>query len=321
MYKRLGITFDSYNGEAFYNDKMQPIIDALKQKNLLVESDGAMVVNLDEYGMPPCLILKSDGATLYATRDLAAAVYRKNTYDFYKNLYVVAYQQNLHFKQLFKVLELLGYDWAKDCVHVPFGMVSLEGVGAMSTREGKVVKLKDVLSEAVDKTKAIISQKNPELENKDETAEAIGVGAVVFGALINGRIKDVVFSVDKALNFDGETGPYLQYTHARCCSILSKGEAGEADYSTLTDDETFELVRLLSRFDQTVTVAAERYEPSIISRYLIDLAQAFNKFYIGHRVICDDKKLQSSRLAITKTVRDALRNGMSLILLKAPEKM
>ena len=321
VYKRLGITFDSYNGEAFYNDKMQPIIDALKQKNLLVESDGAMVVNLDEYGMPPCLILKSDGATLYATRDLAAAVYRKNTYDFYKNLYVVAYQQNLHFKQLFKVLELLGYDWAKDCVHVPFGMVSLEGVGAMSTREGKVVKLKDVLSEAVDKTKAIISQKNPELENKDETAEAIGVGAVVFGALINGRIKDVVFSVDKALNFDGETGPYLQYTHARCCSILSKGEAGEADYSTLTDDETFELVRLLSRFDQTVTTAAERYEPSIISRYLIDLAQAFNKFYIGHRVICDDEKLQSSRLAITKAVRDALRNGMSLILLKAPEKM
>ncbi|CDB24843.1 arginine--tRNA ligase [Firmicutes bacterium CAG:552] len=321
VYKRLGITFDSYNGEAFYNDKMQPIIDALKQKNLLVESDGAMVVNLDEYGMPPCLILKSDGATLYATRDLAAAVYRKNTYDFYKNLYVVAYQQNLHFKQLFKVLELLGYDWAKDCVHVPFGMVSLEGVGAMSTREGKVVKLKDVLSEAVDKAKAIISQKNPELENKDETAEAIGVGAVVFGALINGRIKDVVFSVDKALNFDGETGPYLQYTHARCCSILSKGEAGEVDYSTLTDDETFELVRLLSRFDQTVTTAAERYEPSIISRYLIDLAQAFNKFYIGHRVICDDEKLQSSRLAITKAVRDALRNGMSLILLKAPEKM
>lgn len=321
VYKRLNITFDSYNGEAFYNDKMQPVIDALKQKNLLVESDGAMVVNLDEYGMPPCLILKSDGATLYATRDLAAAVYRKNTYDFYKSLYVVAYQQTLHFKQIFKVLELLGYEWAKDCVHVPFGMVSLEGVGAMSTREGKVVKLKDVLNEAVEKTKTIISQKNPDLENKDETAEAIGVGAVVFGALINGRIKDIVFSIDKALNFDGETGPYLQYTHARCCSILSKGEIGEADYSMLTDDESFELIRLLSRYDDVVMLAADRYEPSILSRYLIDLAQAFNKFYIGHRVICDDKKMQSSRLALTKAVKDALCNGMKLILLKAPEKM
>ena len=322
VYDRLGIKFDSYNGEAFFNDKMQPVVEELKSKNLLTPSDGAMIVSLDEYDMPPCLILRSDGASLYATRDLACAFYRKNTYNFDKNLYVVAYQQNLHFKQVFKVLELMGHEWAKDCVHVPFGMVSIEGGGSLSTRSGNVVKLVDVINTAVQKTKTIIADKNPELENADETAEAIGVGAVVFGALSSSRIKDIVFSLDKALNFDGETGPYLQYTHARCCSVLSKAQpSGEIDYAQLTDDDTFALIRRLNAFDDTVRIVADRYEPSILTRYLIDLAQEFNKFYIAHRIISDDKEATNARLWITKAVKNTLKNGMELILLKAPEKM
>lgn len=322
VYDRLGIKFDSYNGEAFFNDKMQPVVDELKEKNLLQPSDGAMIVPLDEYGMTPCLILRSDGASLYATRDLACAFYRKKTYNFDKNLYVVAYQQNLHFKQVFKVLELMGHEWAKDCVHVPFGMVSIEGGGSLSTRSGNVVKLVDVINTAVEKTRAIISEKNPDLENADETAEAIGVGAVVFGALSNSRIKDIVFSFDKALNFDGETGPYLQYTHARCCSVLSKAQpTGEVDAGELIDDDTFTLVRMLNSYEDTVAVAAERYEPSILTRYLIDLAQAFNKFYIGHRIISDDKNAQNARLYLTQAVKNTLKNGMELILLKTPTKM
>ncbi len=322
VYKRLGIVFDSYNGESFYNDKLQDVVDELKAKNLLVESEGAMVVPLEQYGMPPCLILKSDGASLYATRDLACAEYRKKTYDFDKNLYVVAYQQNLHFKQVFKVLELMGYKWAEDCVHVPFGMVSIEGSGALSTRSGNVVKLIDVIDTAVEKTKAIIAEKNPDLANSEETAEAIGVGAVVFGALCGSRIKDMVFSYEKALNFDGETGPYLQYTHARCCSVLAKAQpTGKIDYGELVDDDTFALIRHLNSYDDIVKSAADKYEPSILTRYLIDLAQCFNKFYIGHRIICDDKNVMNARLAITLAVKNTLKNGMELILLKAPEKM
>ena len=221
VYDRLKIKFDSYNGEAFYNDKMEACLDILRDKKLLVESDGAQVVDLTEYGMPPCLLVRSDGATLYATRDLACAYYRAKTYDFYKNLYVVAYQQNLHFKQVFKVLELMGFAKYADCEHIAFGMVSLED-GAMSTREGRVIWLKDVLDQAVEKASAIINEKNPELENKDKVAESVGIGAVVFTALYNQRIKDIAFSYDKVLNFDGETAPYIQYTYARCKSILRK---------------------------------------------------------------------------------------------------
>lgn len=323
VYDRLGITFDSYAGESFYNDKMQPVIDELRAKGLLTESEGAEVVNLDDYGMPPALILKSDGATLYATRDLAAAFYRKKTYDFYKCLYVVAYQQNLHFRQLFKVLELMGCEWAKDCVHVPFGMVSLEGQGALSTRKGNVVFLDEVLDTAEKKALAVIEQKSPNLKNKAEIAREVGVGAVVFGALANSRIKDIAFSYDKALSFDGETAPYLQYTHARCCSVIEKaGEVNAApDYSVLTDDDSFALATKLTAFDQTVVTAGERYEPSVISGYLLDLAKLYNRFYLTSRVLGEPAPVQSARLALTRLTRDVLRTGLNLLLISAPTSM
>lgn len=323
IYDRLGITFDSYAGESFYNDKMQPVIDGLRKKGLLTESEGAEVVRLDDYGMPPALILKSDGATLYATRDLAAAVYRKKTYDFYKCLYVVAYQQNLHFRQLFKVLELMGYDWAKDCVHVPFGMVSLEGQGALSTRKGNVVFLDEVLDTAEKKALDVIEQKSPDLKNKEEIARQVGVGAVVFGALANSRIKDLAFSYDKALSFDGETAPYLQYTHARCCSVIEKaGEVNAApDYSVLTDDDSFALATRLAAFDQAVVTAGERYEPSVISGYLLDLAKLYNRFYLSSRILGEPAPVQSARLALTRLTRDVLKTGLGLLLISAPTAM
>lgn len=323
IYDRLGITFDSYAGESFYNDKMQPVIDDLRKKGLLTESEGAEVVRLDNYGMPPALILKSDGATLYATRDLAAAVYRKKTYDFYKCLYVVAYQQNLHFRQLFKVLELMGYDWAKDCVHVPFGMVSLEGQGALSTRKGNVVFLDEVLDTAEKKALDVIEQKSPDLKNKEEIARQVGVGAVVFGALANSRIKDLAFSYDKALSFDGETAPYLQYTHARCCSVIEKaGEVNAApDYSVLTDDDSFALATRLAAFDQAVVTAGERYEPSVISGYLLDLAKLYNRFYLSSRILGEPAPVQSARLALTRLTRDVLKTGLGLLLISAPTAM
>lgn len=323
IYDRLGITFDSYAGESFYNDKMQPVIDDLRKKGLLTESEGAEVVRLDDYGMPPALILKSDGATLYATRDLAAAVYRKKTYDFYKCLYVVAYQQNLHFRQLFKVLELMGYDWAKDCVHVPFGMVSLEGQGALSTRKGNVVFLDEVLDTAEKKALDVIEQKSPDLKNKEEIARQVGVGAVVFGVLANSRIKDLAFSYDKALSFDGETAPYLQYTHARCCSVIEKaGEVNAApDYSVLTDDDSFALATRLAAFDQAVVTAGERYEPSVISGYLLDLAKLYNRFYLSSRILGEPAPVQSARLALTRLTRDVLKTGLGLLLISAPTAM
>lgn len=320
-YKRLNIKFDSYNGEAFYNDKMQPILDELEEKGLLKESEGAKVVDLSEYNMPPCLLVKADGATLYATRDLAAAYYRKKTYDFYKCLYVVAYQQNLHFRQWFKVLELLGKDW--DVEHIPFGMVSLED-GAMSTRTGNVVLLEDVLNKAAEKALAIIKEKNPDLEDKEEIAEQVGVGAVVFSALYNNRIKDIVFSYDKVLSFEGETAPYVQYTNARCGSVLEKaGEielGGELDYEGLNNPEAEYLVKLLEKFPETLVEAAEKKEPCNISRLLVNICQAFNKFYYEHRIL-NEEKHRAVRLMLVKAVKIVLEEGLRILGIGAPRKM
>ena len=320
IYKKLNVTFDSYAGERFYTDKMGSVIDELREKGLLKESNGAQIVDLEPYGMPPCLILRSDGASLYATRDLAAAIYRKNTYDFYKCLYVVAYQQNLHFKQFFKVLELMGKEWAKDLVHVAYGMVSLED-GAMSTRKGKVVWLEDVIRKCEEKAYAIISEKNPELENKEDVAEKVGVGAVIFGALYNSKIKDIVFSYDKVLSFEGETSVYVQYTCARANSVLEKGGVpGEYKISELLPQEA-EVVKAISAFPQAVKDAAEKYEPSIVARFAVDLAQKFNKFYFDCKILTAEGDKKDFRLALTAAALTALKNALALLGIGVPEKM
>lgn len=329
VYKRLDIQFDSYNGEAFYNDKMEPVLRDLEARNLIVESEGARVVDLSQYGMPPCLLVKADGATLYATRDLAAAFYRKNTYNFYKSLYVVAYQQNLHFKQVFKVIELMGMDWAKDLVHIPFGMVSLED-GTMSTRKGKVVWLSDVFDRTVEKSLAVITEKTPNLEGKEEIAEKIGVGAVVFFALSNNRIKDIVFGYDKVLNFDGETGPYVQYTNVRCNSILRRVEGLEQILSTsfgiedvkgLDNPESEALITLLEKFPAILSDVLEKYEPSILTRHLIDVSQAFNRFYLEHRILNAEEQYKKCRLALVYAAHIVLEEGLRLLGIQSPQEM
>ena len=322
VYDMLGVKFDSYAGESFYNDKMQPIIDELREKGLLVESQGAYVVDLEEDNMPPCLILKKDGATLYATRDIAAAFYRKKTYHFYKDLYVVAYQQNLHFKQWFKVVEKMGYEWSKDLEHVPFGMVSYEG-RALSTREGYVVYLDELLNRAVEKAREIIEEKSPNLPDKDKVARQVGIGAVVFFDLFNNRIKDIDFRWDRALNFDGETGPYVQYTHARCCSLLAKaGELdAEADYAALENPAAQEVVRTLERFPEVVSEACHRNEPSLVTRYTVELASNFNRFYYENRILTEDAAQCKARANLSAATASCLRTALSLIGVEAPEKM
>lgn len=323
IYDRLGVKFDSYNGERFYSDKMQPVIDELQEKGLLKESEGAKIVDLEPYGMPPCLILRSDGASLYATRDLAAAFYRKDVYDFYKCLYVVAYQQNLHFKQIFKVLDLVGKEWAKDMVHVAYGMVSLED-GAMSTRKGKVVWLEDVIQKCVEKAYKVIEDKNPALENKQDIAEKVGVGSVIFGALYNNKIKDIVFSYDKVLSFEGETGVYCQYTCARANSVLQK--SGVKEYSVPENinlqPQEYEVVRAISSFPQTVEEAGEKYEPSIIARFAVDLSQKFNKFYFDCKILtAEDEQTKSFRLALCAATLNTLKNALGLLGIGVPDKM
>lgn len=324
VYDLLGVSFDSYAGESFYNDKMAPVVEELREKGLLIESQGAQVVDLEAYGMPPALILRSDGATLYITRDLAAAFYRHNTYHFDKCLYVVAYQQNLHFKQLFKIIELMGYDWYKGMEHVSFGMVSYEG-RALSTREGYVVYLEDLLNKAVEKAREIIEEKSPNLPNKDEVARQVGVGAVVYFDLHNDRNKDIDFRWERALNFDGETGPYVQYTHARCCSVLRKAEAfaaAEPDYGVITDDEAQDVLMLISHFPQVVRKAMEQSEPSLITRHTTQLAQAYNKYYFEHRIMDEsDPAGTAARVNLTRAVRDVIKTGLYLIGVEAPERM
>ncbi|MBR6030009.1 MAG: arginine--tRNA ligase [Clostridia bacterium] len=323
VYDLLGVSFDSYAGESFYIDKMEPVIQSLRDKGLLTQSEGAWVVDLTEDNMPPCLIIKKDGATIYATRDITAAVYRQDTYHFDKCLYVVAYQQDLHFRQVFRVLEKMGYPWAKDCVHVSFGMISFEGQ-ALSTRKGTSIHLDDLLREAVDKARAIIEEKSPGLENKDEVARQVGIGAVVYADLSANRIKDIDFSWERALNFDGETGPYVQYTHARCCSVLRKAadlSLPEPDWAALSDDEAQALLRLLGRFPDVVNEAADKYEPSMVTRAVTDIAQAYNRFYYEHRILDDEPATAAARVLLTRAAREVIRTGLFLIGLEAPERM
>lgn len=331
VYDMLDISFDSYAGESFYSDKMPRFVNELKEKGLLKESRGAQIVDLEAEGLGAALITKSDGSTLYITRDIAAAVYRKETYDFVKNIYVVASQQNLHFQQWFKILEKMGYEWSKDCVHIPFGLVSL-AEGTMSTRHGRVVFLEDVLNKAVEKTKEIIREKNPEAteEYVDEVAKAVGIGAVVFQELSNNRIKDYVFNWDKVLNFDGETGPYVQYTHARCASVLRRAgddivakakDLASIDYKYLTSESAYDLAKLLYKFPAVVVDAGEKYEPSIVTRHIVDMAQGFNRFYHDEHILTDNEDEKVAKVALVLAAKEAIKNGLALLGMKAPERM
>lgn len=323
VYDLLDIEFDSYNGESFYSDKMDRVIDIIKDKGLLQESQGTNIVDLEEYNMPPALITKNDGSTLYMTRDLAAALYRKENYDFEKCIYVVGSQQSLHFQQLFKVLELVGFEWAKDMVHVPFGMVALEE-GTMSTRKGRVVFLEDVLKQSIEKTKETMLAKNPNALNVDEIAKQVGVGAVVFQELSNSRIKDYTFSWSRTLSFEGETGPYVQYTHARCCAVLRKAEeevTTDINYELLNDVDSAEVLKVIASFNKTILNAMRKNEPHIITRFVLDLAQAFNKFYHDNSILVEDAELRKARLALVCATRQALENGLKLLGMQAPERM
>lgn len=323
VYDMLGVHFDAYTGESFYNDKMAAVVEELKQKNLLKQSEGAMIVDLEQENMPPCLIIRKDGGTLYATRDITAALYRKNTYHFDKCIYLTALDQNLHFSQWFTVIKKMGYDWWKDLIHVPFGLVSLDS-GKLSTRHGNVVLMEELLNQAILETQKIIEQKNPDLPNKKEVAEQVGIGAVIFNDLYNSRIKDVVFSWEKMLNFDGETGPYVQYTHARACSILRKGECSLAqniDYSKLTDDASMEVCKLLEQFPKKIQEAADKLEPFIVTRQLVSLSQAFNKFYHDNVILTSEEQTKQARIALVIAVKTVLKKGLALLGIKAPEQM
>lgn len=323
IYNIFDVKFDSYAGEAFYNDKMDAVVNELKEKNLLVESNGAQVVMLDEYNMPPCIVLKGDGASIYATRDLAAAIYRKKTYDFDKSIYVVGTPQALHFKQVFKVLELAGHEWAKNCVHVGFGLVKFAD-RKLSTRNGEVILLDDLIKESVDKTLEVINEKNPNLENKEEVAKKIGVGAIVFTYLKNSREKDIIFDWKEMLSFEGETGPYVQYSYARANSILTRaGELkGVADYSKLNTKEEFELIKSLEAFGKQIHLATEKLEPSIITRYAIEVAKLFNKFYNAHSVLnLEDDSLKEARINLVKATCQVIKNSLALIGIEVVDKM
>ena len=323
VYDLLDIDFDSYVGESFYSDKMPAVIEELKEKNLLVESDGAMIVDLEDSKLPPALIQKRDGSTLYLTRDLASAFYRKKIYNFDKSIYVVGAQQELHFKQCFEIIKMMGYDWYKDMVHVQFGMVSLEE-GTMSTRKGRVVFLEDVLNQAIDRTRQIIEEKNPDAENIDEVAKAVGVGAVVFQELSNSRIKDYTFSWDRTLSFEGETGPYVQYTHARCCAVLRKADqpvSADINYEALSDQDAADVLSVLETFNKSIMTAMKKNEPHIVTRFVLDLAQAFNKFYHNSPILVEDDDLRAARLALVEATRQTIENALKILGMKAPQKM
>lgn len=325
VYDILGVKFDSLNGEAFYSDKMPEVIEILKKAGKLEESEGAQVVNLGG-DMPPCLIIKSNGSTTYATRDLAAIMYRARTYDFDKAIYVTSYEQILHFKQVFATAKYLGLDekYTNGLVHVPFGMILLK-TGKMSTREGKVIKLEDLLNEAIEKSKEIIEKKNPELENKEDVAKKVGVGAIIFNDLSNGRIKDEIFDWDIMLNFNGETGPYVQYTTVRAKSVLEKAgyipNVKEVNVEKLNDKDSQKIINQLYNFNSILKNVTEKEEPSILARYLVDLAQNFSSFYNNCHIITEDKEMQDARLYITYMVKTILEKGLNLLGIQVPEKM
>lgn len=337
IYSMLGVEFDHFTGESFYNDKMNAVIEQLRNQELLEEDQGAALVRLDQFGMTPALMLKKDGSSLYHTRDVTAAIYRQGTYHFDKAIYVTDYAQNLHFQQWFKVVDLMGYTWAKDLIHVPFGRVSLEG-SSFSTRKGNVIKLQDLFHQAIIKTLEIIEAKNPHLENKETIAEQVGVGAVIFNDLSGNRIKDIVFNWEEVLNFEGETGPYVQYTHARACSILrkSKEQQGHLDFiSMLQDPGKFNttvtllhhpleiaVLKSLVMFPEVIELSLHKLEPSLISRYIVDLAQAFNRFYHDCPILKNvDDTQHVARLVLVQCVQITLQNGLRLIGLQTPENI
>ncbi|KYN77936.1 arginine--tRNA ligase [Clostridium sporogenes] len=323
VYDMLGIKFDSLAGESFYSDKMDAVVQEIDDKGLLVDSNGAKVVMLDEYNIPPCMIKKSDGATIYATRDLAAAIYRKKTYDFHKCIYVVGTPQALHFKQVFTTLKLMGHDWADDCKHVGFGLVKLANK-KLSTRNGDVVFLEDLLNQSVEETLKIINEKNPNLKNKEETAKKLGIGAVVFTYLKNNRERDIVFDWKEILSFDGETGPYVEYSYARGKSVLRKaGElTGEVDYSKLSSKEEFELAKLLGGFNDAIMNAINKLEPSMVTRYVIEVAKAFNKFYNAHGILnAEDNDVKLARVKLVEATCQVIKNALKLLGIDVVEEM
>lgn len=324
-YELLGMEFDHYLGESFYRDKTADVVKRLQNANLLKESEGAQIVDLEEYNMAPCLIMKKDGSSIYATRDLAAIFYRKERWNFEKCLYVTGQEQKLHFAQVFKVVELLGNDWAKDSlVHIPYGLVSLEGA-KLSTRSGNIIYAEDILKEAIEKVKVTIEEKNPDLEDKDEVAKIVGVGAILFHDLYNQRIKDVSFKWDKVLNFDGETGPYVQYTYVRCASILRNvsdfNPDTQIDYSKLLDEEAIALIKELSRFPMVVSDAAEKYEPCVVARFAMDVAQSFSRFYNACRINVEDDVVRNARVRLVYLTKNVLRDALDLLGIKCPEQM
>ena len=321
-YAQLDIEFDSYKGESFYTDKMPAQVQKLRDMGIMKIDDGASIVDLEEYGMPPCLILKRDGSTLYPTRDIAAAVYRKQTYDFDKAIYVTSAGQSLHFAQWFKVVELMGYDWFDKLVHVPYGTVSINGE-KLATRTGNVILLRDLFATAIEKVAAIMEEKNPNLEGKEKIAEQIGVGAVVFYYLSNNRIRDINFVMEDALSFEGNTGPYVQYTYARTCSVLSKsGSYDKTAELCITTPEEAELIKVLARFEEHVCDAIETYEPMVITRYILDVAGAYNRFYHNCSILgAENEQIKNTRLALTEAAKTVLGNAFGLICLAKTEKV
>lgn len=320
VYDRLGISFDSYNGEAFYNDKMEEVAELLEQKGLLKESQGAEIVDLEKYNLNPALIRKSDGSTLYITRDLAAALYRYRTYDFVKSLYVVGMEQTNHFKQLKAVLNEMGYDWSDEIHHIPFGLIT-SGGKKLSTRSGRVILLEEVLDDAVKLANQQINEKNPNLQNKEAVAEAVGVGAVVFHDLKNERVNNFDFNLEEVVRFEGETGPYVQYSHARAMSILRKSNVSDfGDNIEISDTNAWATLRMLEDFPNTVKKAVEEYEPSVIAKYAIHLAKAFNKYYANSRILEEDDE-KMARLALVKSVATVLKESLRLLGVKAPDEM